>query len=80
MIEQFFISLKEYGRVDENGKLIVGFGTRAKRLIAKPDRPLMLIASLIDQLLLPSMTYSDDVAAKADIENFKQFAAGLGAE
>lgn len=75
-MESLFIVLKEYGRVDENGKRIISIGLKPKPIIAQPDRPLLLIGRLINQLQ-SSITYSSDEAAATDIELFKKFVETL---
>jgi len=77
--ELFFISLREYGRVDGNKKLLTGIGFSAKRMVANADRPLLLVGQLINQML-PSMTYSSPEAAKTDMDAFKAFLATLKAK
>lgn len=73
---QFFIALRSYGHCDENGRTVMGIGCSSKKVTAPPDRPLCLIAALIDDLL-PAMSYSSKEAMQKDLKEFQAYAASL---
>lgn len=69
---RFFVTLRAYGHCDENGRTVLGIGCSAKKIPAPPDRPLALVAAIIEELL-PAMQYSSVEAMKKDVESFKAF-------
>lgn len=73
----FFINLKEIGECDERHRTIraIGYGGKA---VAKADRPLMAIASLINEAM-PFLRYSSEEAMREDLERFRKFVNGLSA-
>lgn len=73
---RFFVALRSYGQCDENGKTVMSIECAAKRMPAPPDRPLALMAVILDQLL-PAMRYSSNEAAEKDLEEFQKYVSNL---
>lgn len=73
---RFFIALKSYGQCDGNGKTVMGIECSAKRIPAPPDRPLALMAGILERLL-PAMGYSSKEAMANDLKKFQEFVASL---
>jgi hypothetical protein len=73
---RFFLALRSYGHCDDKGKVVMGIECSAEKLKAPPDRPLALMASLLEELL-PCMLYSSPEAAAQDLEEFKQFVSNI---
>jgi len=62
--------------VDENGKTVMGVECSAKKVPAPPDRPLALVAAIVDDLL-PVMNYSSKEAMEKDLGQFQDYVASL---
>jgi hypothetical protein len=73
---RFFVSLRSYGQCDENGKTVMGIQCSAKRIPAPPDRPLALMAVILEDLL-PAMRYSSKEAMLKDLGQYQEFVANL---
>lgn len=73
---RFFVALRSYGQCDENGKTVMGIECAAKRIPAPPDKPLALMAAIVDQLL-PAMRYSSKEAAEKDLAAFREYVSNL---
>lgn len=73
---RFFITLRSYGHCDENGKTVMGIECSAKKVPAPPDRPLALVAVIIENLL-PAMSYSSREAMEKDLDEFQRYIADL---
>lgn len=69
---RFFVQVKGYGEANEKGKTILGVGLSGSRMIAPADKPLKLIAALIEQFM-PAMNWSNQEAADKDLRLFKEF-------
>lgn len=73
---RFFISLRSYGHCDGKDKAVLAINCSATKLMAPPDRPLVLIACILDELL-PAMVYSSKEEMETDLMAFKAYVAGL---
>ncbi len=73
---RFFIALRSYGHCDEKGKAVMSVECSSKKIPAPPDRPLALMAHLVDELF-PAMNYSSKEAMDKDLAEFKSYVAGL---
>jgi hypothetical protein len=73
---RFFIALRSYGHCDENGKTVMGVECSAKKVPSPPDRPLALVAAILDDLLLV-MSYSSKEAMEKDLREFQKYVADL---
>jgi hypothetical protein len=72
----FFIQLKAYGSCNENGKTAMAVEFSTKKIIAKPDRPLLLMQHMLCEMMR-GMRYSNEESANADVASFKEWASGL---
>lgn len=75
---RMFINISALGECDSKGKLV--FSKSFKRIVAAPDRPLMMFAGLLDNAVIPSFSYSSKDAAVKDLQQFKEWVAGLKVE
>lgn len=73
---RFFIALRSYGNCDDKGKTVMGVECSAKKVTAKPDRQLALIAAIVDDLL-PVMSYSSKEAMEKYLIEFQKYVADL---
>ena len=74
---RFFIAIKSYGHCDENGKVVMAIECSTKKIPAPPDRALKLIQLILEDIVFPSSRYSSDEAMRKDLQEFKEFVAGL---
>ncbi len=77
-MSKLFIQIGGVGLLDEKDKLI--FSKSYKRIVARTDEPLAMIADIVDEIIMPMIGYSSEKMAKADVEAFKEWAKGLCAE
>ena len=73
---RFFIALDSYGHIDANGRTVLAIGCSRKKIPAPPDRPLAMMAMIINDLL-PAMAYSSDEAMMKDLKQFQDYVAAL---
>lgn len=68
---RFFIQMKAYGHCDDKGRTVMGVGMSGKKIIAKPDRPLMTLVFPLVDMLTQAIDWSDPEAAKKDLADFQ---------
>jgi hypothetical protein len=73
---RFYIQLKGYGHCDDNEKTVMGVGMSGKKIPSQPDRPLALMAALIEEML-PAMDWSSEEALAKDLASFQKWTASL---
>lgn len=73
---KFYIKLAGYGQIGANGRPVISLDQSPKRIEAPVDRPLSLVAMMLQEML-PLMDYSSKEAAAKDVAVFQKFVASF---